>query len=68
MTMPPVEERIVALEKSLEAVTEDIGEIKRGVEKLTDKIDGRPSWIVTTLITLLTTACGILATLVATLD
>jgi hypothetical protein len=77
VVMPSVEERMVSVEKGLEGVTEDIRDIKAGVDKMndrmassiqvvTDKLAGRPSWAVLAIFTVQTTAIGILATLVAT--
>jgi len=50
------EQRIVALER-------DVSEMKSDIKEIKDRLLGRPTWIVTVLITILSSACvGLLVT------
>ena len=50
------EQRIIALER-------DVSEMKSDIKEIKDRLLGRPTWIVTVLITLLSSACvGLLVT------
>lgn len=50
------------------AITElrtDIGDTKHDIREMREDLAGRPSWAVATIITTLTAACSVLATMVA---
>ena len=46
-------------------IREDVHDTKRDIREIHDTLAGRPSWAVTTLLTTLTAACSMLATMLA---
>lgn len=43
----------------------DVSEVKHDIREMRDSLAGRPSWAIATIITTLTAACSVLATMVA---
>jgi hypothetical protein len=62
-----IEDRVTRLEVTTAGVSTSIARVEAKVDRLDQRIDGRPSWAVVTLLGMLMTACGVLATVVATL-
>jgi hypothetical protein len=62
------EERLATLEAGSAEMKKDLHDIKSDVKEMRTELAGRPSWAVTTIITMLSASCATLATLVATLS
>lgn len=63
--MAPIEERVATLEAGVVELRADVHQIGTDVRSVRDQLAGRPSWTVTTIITLLFGASSTLAALLA---
>jgi hypothetical protein len=62
------DERVATLEAGQNELRSDIHEITRDIRSIRDQLAGRPTWAVTTIITLLTGACAALTTALVTVS
>jgi hypothetical protein len=60
------EERLGVLEHGLADVRTDVTDIRKDIHELRNELAGRPTWIVTVVITILFGTCTCLAGLLAT--
>jgi hypothetical protein len=60
------QERLACLETTVKAHDEQIISIGKDVKEIKEKLLGRPSWQITTIISTLTGACGVMATYIIT--
>lgn len=60
------QERIACLETTVKGHEDKLTSISNDVKDIKEKLMGRPSWQITTVISALTGACGVMATYIIT--